>query len=157
MERQKDKIPPWLYAVIAFSSLLAIWLLTVVAVVIMEEMEWREYPLILQRLWIPIVSTLVLTLLVSFVAAMYGERLILTTLVVVGAVFILVSIKDTNFREIVFPVIDKSLDVDLLVAGITLLAFALALGTITRRYNSKKESSEPKITTNFGTTRQRPR
>lgn len=157
MGKQRDKMSPLLFAAMAAGGILAAWLLIIVAVVIIEKFEWETYPLILLRLWIPIVSTLLLTFLVSFVVARYYERVVITTLVVVGAVFILTSIKDTNFREIVFPVIDKSLDVNLLVAGITLFAFAIALGAVTVRHNSEKQSPESKFTIDVGTLIQRHR
>lgn len=145
MKRRNKKLSPLSYAAIMTGGLFAVWLLITVVVVIITKTEWKLYPLILLQLWIPIVVTLAFTFVFSIVLARYYERAVIATLVVVGVVFMFASTKDTSFREIVYPTIDKYIDVDLLVAGITLIAFAVTLGTLAKRYKPKDELSESRF------------
>ncbi|MBA7654944.1 hypothetical protein ES703_62839 [subsurface metagenome] len=137
--KEKMKMLPWRIAALATGFTLISIVLVVVIVVGINDFEWRLFPQIFHALWSAFLMILCFVFLVVLVVTKYPLESLTIALLTTALLFIFGSIKEGTIGKQLGPVIYTHLDVNLFSAGITLVAFLLAVYAIRKSSSSNKD------------------
>ena len=129
----KDNKPLWKIILWAIVTPVVAIVLAVFIGVAMTGFQWHLVLEIFKVHWILFVSVIALTFVVVLLMARHPKGTAVTTLLVVGFVFVLASMQDNQIAEKMREYISNTFDINLLLGAITVMSLALAIATISKR------------------------
>lgn len=127
------KEPLWKIVLWAVATPVVAIALTIFIVVAMEGFQWQLIPNIFRAFWILFVTVIALVAILMLLIARLPRGAPVTALLVIAFMFILSSWQGNEIAEELREWISGTFDIGLLTGGITVMALALAIATISRK------------------------
>ena len=131
MENMSKK-PLWQVVLWAILTPVVAILITVFIVVAMQGFQWNLFPEIFRTFWILFVCVIALVAILMLLMARLPKGAPVTALLVIAFVFILSSWKGNAIAETLREFISNTFHISFLVGGVTIMALALAIATISK-------------------------
>lgn len=118
----------WAIAVPAVAIVIAVFV-----GVAMVGFQWHLVGHVFRAQWILFVSIFALVFVLMLLTSRYSKRVLVIGLLAIAILFILSSVKGSEITENIRGFINGIFDISFLVGGITIMALALAIATISKK------------------------
>lgn len=128
--------PWWIVALWSTAAIVISLAISVLAAIAISDFQWQLFPLIMKVWWLAFLVIIVIVDAIVVLNTLFPLQTISITLLAIAFVFMLASVQNTRGQEL-RTIISKQVDLDYLVASITVFAFFIAFITIYKTRSSK--------------------